>query len=76
MRKKLLATVPEGFATKNINLAIYPRLKLEVHAEPFKVFMESDCYCCAILTKIGVSQQIGFKLNSTKFHKRPLLAET
>jgi len=39
MHKRLLATVPEdSFPTNNINLAIYPRLKLEVHAETIEGF--------------------------------------
>jgi hypothetical protein len=72
MLKRLLTTVPDSFPTKNINLAIYPRLKFEVHAETLKVFMRSDSYCYAMLNKIGICQKIGFKLNSTKFHKLPL----
>jgi hypothetical protein len=72
MLERLFATLPEGFPTKNINLAIYPRLKLEVHAETLKICTQSDCYYCAMLTIIEICQQIGFKLNSTKFHKRQL----
>jgi len=72
MLKRFLATVPDSFPTEIINLAIYPQLKLEVHADTLKVVTQSDCYCCAMLTKIGICQRIGFKLNSTKFHNRPL----
>jgi hypothetical protein len=44
----------------------------EMGAEIIVVFMQSDSYCCPVITKTGICEQSAVKFPSIKFHENSL----